>query len=205
MLVIDKYKVAYLHINKTAGTSIKDYLKVLVGSENTRQMGPVHSPLYANMRFMGDRFYEYKVLVSLRSPFARLLSIYLFRKSKFEAGQDIPAYRITYEMPFKEWAKETIFNSNRLTDLSISDSILIGGKLPENVYTIAVESLEKDLPGFCENVLNIKTFNKIPHDNRTDIIKDIHRKYFDDELMQMVYKWDKWVIDNYYPWSILGV
>ena len=44
MLIIDKFQLAYLHINKTAGTSIKGYFEEHLGQENIKQMGPTHGP-----------------------------------------------------------------------------------------------------------------------------------------------------------------
>lgn len=202
MFVMDKYRVVYLHINKTAGTSIKQHLNDLIGPENIRQMGPTHGPLETAGRFLGDRFDSYKILVSIRNPMARLMSIYLFRKIRFESGDESATTQAAHELPLKQWFIEVVCESQRLTDMSITDSMLVGGELPENVYTVAVETLNKDLSIFCKNILGINTTQRPPYLNKTKFVRDHYIKYFDDELIKAVYEWDRWVIDEYYPWII---
>ena len=202
MLLIDDYKVAYLHINKTGGTSIKQHLVDITHPAHAIQMGPTHGPLASKVRLLGERFYDYTILTSIRNPYARLLSIYLFRRRRFKDGEEAPAMKAAHGLPFKRWFVETIKHSTRLTDLSISDSILIEGMLPDNVYLVAVESLTKDIDRFVKDVMEIGTDKQVPHVNRTDLIKGHHKKYYDSEMAQLVHEWDKWVIDNYYPWSV---
>ena len=202
MLIIDKYKMAYLHINKTAGTSIKAHLTDLAGPKNVRQMGPTHGPLSANLRILGNRFYDYNILVSIRNPFARLMSIYLFRRTRFEEGDQSPATQAAYNRPLKQWFTDVVKKSQRLTDLSITDSILVDGELPPNVNIIAMETLNKDFDRFRDDVLKIRTNKRMPHLNKTNYGREYYTKYFDNELTQAVYEWDKWVIDEYYPWII---
>jgi hypothetical protein len=202
MIIIDKFELAYLHINKTAGTSIRQFLENLAGRGQLKQMGPTHGPLAPTIRFMGQRFYDYKILVSIRNPRARLISIYLFRKTRFANGDDSPATRAAYELPFKQWFIDVVKDSDRLTDLSITDSVLVGGDLPENVHIVAVETLDKDMHKFCKDVLGIKYGIEIPHLNKTNFVRDHYTKYFDKELNEAVYEWDQWVIDEYYPWLI---
>jgi hypothetical protein len=202
LLVIDKYKVAYLHINKTAGTSIKAHLTDVVGPKNVRQMGPTHGPLSANTRILGNRFNNYTILVSIRNPFARLMSIYLFRRTRFEEGDRTSVTQAAYNKPLKQWFTDVVRKSQRLTDLSITDSILVGGELLPNVSIIAMETLNKDFDRFRDDVLKIRTNKRMPHLNKTNYGWEYYTKYFDDELIQAVYEWDEWVIDEYYPWII---
>jgi hypothetical protein len=200
MIIIDKFELAYLHINKTAGTSIRKFLEDLAGPSQMKQMGPTHGPLAPNLRFMGQRFYDYKILVSIRNPRARLISIYLFRKTRYEEGDQTPPTIAAHELPFKQWFLEVVRDSDRLTDLSITDSVLVGGDLPKNVHIVAVETLEKDLLRFCRDILEVKTNIQVPHLNKTNFVRDHYTKYFDKELTKAVYEWDQWVIDEYYPW-----
>jgi hypothetical protein len=202
VFVMDKYKAAYLHINKTAGTSIKQHLSDLIGPENMRQMGPTHHPLETAGRFLGNRISSYRILVSIRNPYARLMSIYLFRKTRFQDGDESATTQAAYELPLKQWFMEVVLESQRLTDLSITDSMLVGGELPKNVHTVSVETLNRDLSWFCEDVLGIKTKERPPHLNKTKYDRDHYTKYFDAELTKAVYEWDRWVIDEYYPWII---
>ncbi len=202
MLVIDKYKMAYLHINKTAGISIRSYLTTLAGAQNVKQMGPTHGLLSSSIRFMGSRFYNYKILVSIRNPFARVVSIYLFRSTRYEQGDVSPTTTAAYEMPFKQWFMEVIVDSQRLTDLSITDSLLINGKLPENVYIVSVETIDRDLNIFCRDVLGLNITQRLLHLNKTKFARDHYTKYIDDELLQAIYEWDQWIIDEFYPWAI---
>jgi len=202
LLVIDKYKLAYLHINKTAGTSIRSHLTALAGAQDVKQMGPTHGPLAPNIRFMGRRFYDYKILVSIRNPFARVVSIYLFRRTRYEQGDVSPTTTAAYELPLKQWFLEVIIDSQRLTDLSITDSLLVGGELLENVYTVSVETIERDMSTFFRDELGVSTAQRFPHLNKTKFARDHYTKYLDDELLQAIYEWDQWTIDEFYPWAI---
>ena len=204
MLVIDKYKVAFLHINKAAGTSIQDFLIDLAGRENVRYIGPAHGTLLSKMRYMGQRINEYTILTSIRNPYARLISIYLFRRKRYKDGEkDSPIAKQAYDLSFKEWFKQVIMNSTRWTDLSMTESMMLQGSVPDNVYPVCVESLNKDMTKFCKDVLKLNLGDiKMPHSNKTAIPRDHHTRYYDKEHGGLVYVWDKWVIDNYYPWTI---
>jgi len=202
MIVIDKHKVAYLHINKTAGTSIKQYLTDLVGKGNVKRMGPTHGPLSSCPRVLGNRFNEYTILVSIRNPLARLMSIYLFRRTRFAEGDKSRTTKAAYDKPLKQWFMDVVRKSQRLTDLSITDSVLLDGELPANVQIIAAETINRDMSRFCADVLGIETNKRLPHLNKTNYGREYYTKYFDDELTQAVYEWDQWVIDEYYPWII---
>ena len=202
MVIIDRLELAYLHINKTAGTSIKKFLEDLAGPGQMRQMGPTHGPLAPTIRFMGQRFYDYKILVSIRNPRARLVSIYLFRKTRYEQGDVSPATEAAHKYPFKQWFLKVARHSDRLTDLSITDSVLVDGELPKNVHVVAVETLNQDLYRFCRDELGIKTNVEIPHLNKTDFAKNHYTKFFNKNLNKAVYEWDQWVIDEYYPWLL---
>jgi hypothetical protein len=200
MLILDKHRVAYLHINKTAGTTLRDYLSRVAGPGN--QMGPTHGPLEANQRLLGPRFNDYTVLVSIRNPMARLFSMYLFRKSRYLSGEVIPPTEAAYKLKIKDWFFKIILNSKRLTDLSISDSILVDGEFMPNTYVVAVETLGKDMNKFCRERLGIPNPEPLPYLNKTNYGKEHYTKHFDDHFKEAVYKWDRWVIDNYYPWIL---
>lgn len=202
MILIDKYRLAYFHINKTAGTSIKGYFQEYVGKENIKQMGPTHGPLVGNMRFLGDRINDYNILVSIRNPLARVVSMYAFRKKRWEEGDISKTTEAAAKMDIKTWFNKVIVPSNRLTDLSITDSMLVGGNLLPNVYTVAVETIQKDMFHFCKDILGWNKIKPIPHLNKTEFALRHYNEWVDDELKQAIYEWDQWVMDTYYPWAI---
>lgn len=199
MLVLDEFKVAYLHINKTAGTSLRAYLTDLAGGK-VNQMGPTHGPLSAYERLLGGRFTDYKILVSIRNPLARLYSIYLFRKSRYLSGDISTTTEAAFLYTIKNWFTKVMRPSQRPTDFSISNSVLIDGVLPPNVHIVAVETLGKDMNRFCREFMGIKNPRKLPFLNKTNYGKDHYTKYYDDHFKELVYNWDKWIIDNYYAW-----
>ena len=200
MIIIDKFKMAYLHINKTAGTSIRGYFQEHAGPENVKQMGPTHGPLAPNIRFMGNRFHDYDILTSIRNPMARVVSMYAFRRKRWSEGDKSKTTKAAARMSIKKWFAEDVSVSDRLTDLSITDSILVNGELPPNVHTVAVETLQNDMFKFCRNVLKWHKIKPVPHLNKTQFALQHYNRWMDDELKQMIYEWDQWVIDEYYPW-----
>lgn len=202
MLIIDKLQLAYLHINKTAGTSIRGYFENLAGTENIKQMGPAHGPLAPSIRFLGNRFYDYNILVSIRNPMARIVSIYAFRRKRYEEGDHSKTTETAYRMNIKKWFNEVVVPSERLTDLSITDSILVNGELLPNVHVVAVETIQKDMYLFCKNVLKLDKIKEVPHLNKTQFALKHYNEWIDKELKEAIYKWDQWVIDEYYPWAI---
>jgi hypothetical protein len=202
MLVLDKAKVAYLHINKTAGTSIRNYFTTLAGRRNVNQMGPTHGPLSATERILGLRFHDYNILVSIRNPFARVFSIYLFRKTRYLNGDISATTEAAYRHRLKPWFMNVVRKSKRATDFSISKSVLVDGEFLDNVHIVAVETLNQDMNNFCQSVMGLKTPPRLPHLNKTNYGIHHYTHYFDEELKQAVYEWDKWVIDDYYPWII---
>ena len=200
MIIIDKFRLAYLHINKTAGTSIKGYFEDHAGPENIKQMGATHGPLAPTIRIMGNRFHDYNILTSIRNPFARVVSMYAFRRKRYSEGDCTKTTEAAARLGIKKWFSEVVVNSDRFTDLSITDSILVGGELLPNVHIIAVETIQQDMYHFCTKVLGWKKPKQVPHLNKTQFALRHYNEWVDDELKEMIYEWDQWVIDEYYPW-----
>jgi len=104
-------------------------------------------------------------------------------------------------MPFNIWMRKIIFNPNfeRPGHLSMTDFILVDGKIPKNLHIIKLEELEPDLRNFIKDNFDIDTATPLPHANRSSYVIEGHfMDHYDDALKQTVYDKDKFIFDKFY-------
>lgn len=198
MFIYEKNKLIFQHVPKAAGKSIRLYLKDIIGKPNST--GPQHMPL----KYCYDNKYDnYKMFAIIRNPYERLCSFYEFRKNKFitgdyNKGNEAPQ-KAAFEMNFDQWIREWVIPKSKsktwYNDTSISNSLLINGELPKNLTIIKLEELNKLYGFLIDNGVDVK-YN-LPHKNKGGKRKH-WSTYFDEELKEIIYQWDKFVFDNFY-------
>ena len=199
MIIYPEKKIIFHHVPKTAGKSIRKYFKECFG--NHVSTGPQHQPL----KYCYDKKYDdYKIFTVIRNPYERLCSFYEFRKNKFITGNynidNRDPQQAAFEMSFNEWIYNWVIPKSKSStwhnDTSISNSILIDEKIANNLTIIRFENLHKELFDFFEKH-NIP-FEGFPHRNKGNK-RDHWSTYFNKDLKEVIYQWDKFVFDNFYP------
>jgi len=209
MLLFNDYGLAFLHINKTGGTSVKNVLKehfgkngfVRIGYPRHNELPVLHEPIDYKMRMMGTAFNKWAVTTTIRNPYARFVSLYAFRQKQYHLGKiggggpDATAHAVGND--FKPWLRDIIFGDEKWRTVNFTlTRFLNDGRPPSNLVVFRIEEIGKILPPFLEEKFGIH-INSVPHDNKTE-----HKPfmdYYDSELRHFIYQQEKYIIDKYYP------
>jgi len=106
MIVNDNYRFSFVHIQKTGGTSITDFLFTING---TRLEG-YHHGMYSHPLPSYEKYFKFCVV---RNPWARLVSWYEMMRRK-KVHNDFSAYLLTRANHFSDFLSQTeiIFEKN---------------------------------------------------------------------------------------------
>jgi hypothetical protein len=201
MLYFKKNKLAFFHIAKTGGTSFRDFLMRRLGGKTWYIKDTNHEPLTSKIDVMGQNlFNKIHIVTLIRNPFDVVVSYYdsIYSPSCSKNGKlkplvakKYPFLLDVYGRPFGEFVDWYIENEK-----SYADYLLVGGKIPNNVYIIKLENLKED----AHRVLNTKlklnlNVNQIPRLNTSKRKKPIMGYYNKGSLNKIVMKY-KWTFDN---------
>jgi len=175
MIFRQKRKPAFIHINKTGGTSIVGALGI----------GPkVHLTAIELKALMGDDWQESFKFAIVRNPWDKVLSHYTYRVKTGRTGIDGD------RIPFSDWVaraygdKDPRYYDNPKMFLPQSEWIKDeSGKIVTD-FIGRFERLKQD---FREISRHVRRKKKLPHANRTD-----HRhysSYYDEASMRIVENW----------------
>jgi hypothetical protein len=224
MLLFEDYNFAYLHINKTGGSTTKRFLKDVLG-ENFIHIGlgrrpnmdmpKVHEFLISKIKrfnIMGVDYRNLKILTTIRNPYDRWVSLYTAAVRNVKEGRPNLEARAVYavENSFDIWLDKYILrgplagneqHSPQTNYLFAEDFYVNKPFVPNNLTVIRLEDLTTDLPQYISKELGITTDLEIPHKNKSSYVREKKNTmdYYPDHLRKLVYNLDKYIIDKYYP------
>ena len=194
MIFYKKYNFAFQHINRTGGSSVKRAIRTLVGKSDEGS-----NPLINAHRTMASRLDRIRLLhpeididnlsmyTNVRSPFARIVSIYSTRKRR-----DVYLGR-----SFKWFFYNVYMRSTTIPNAAIDRFILNRkGKAPRNLTIVRFEEIKRVWPDIIYRHFG-KRIDKFPHVTPSD--HDIPMSYFDKDMIKKVLRKEDWVVRNYYP------
>ena len=188
-MIFDEKKVIFIHYPKTGGNSIQDALRehasdkiVATASHqdglerfdvrNEKYKNLVkHSSLQDYYNAIGSDILNYKVYVTIRNPFDRLVSFY-FSPHRGD---------IRYERDDFAQFIGSIASLEEFISLK-EESLFARKKIFENVKCLRFENLNEDFFRLTSE-LNLKGIN-LPHRNKSK--RKEYKFYYDDELIEMV-------------------
>jgi hypothetical protein len=176
MYIFENERLMYIHVPKTAGTSLKTQLRALFGE-------PVKIGIHSKLSDVGLDT-RYRIFTSVRDPIDRAKSYYRWFKQNQEDVKKYPHKKLAVELDFNEWMKEWFLPEA----VPQSDYFLIDGELPTNVKIVRFESLSKDV----EELFGIKD---LPHIYKT---KKEENLYLDEETEKELMKKEHWLYENKY-------
>jgi len=182
-MISHKHKFIFVHIPKTAGTSISFALKKYCDDEwkikknigfiqansgeeqldlkNTELGLRAHATLQNYYDKLGDKIHDYYTFTCVRSPWARIVSQAAFQ---FD-NTDVNGLKKFYKCVLKQ-----------------SDFVQIDGKVAID-YCMKFDNLQADFDKVCEDIGLPKI--KLPHKNKSKQQPN-YRSCFDDELKKLV-------------------
>ena len=186
--VFKDHDFIFYHMYKCGGTSVKKMLlRLRLPSE---QLGKGHLPLstYADKVDLD----AYRIYANIRNPYARIVSMFEFiRQMKYtRRPQDLP-----FESFFYDWFMDKKKSKEYPEFSSRQDSLFVGGKLPETLYVIKLEDVDRFWPRIIKRHFDFDV-QFVPRFNTTIHQKDT-MEYFDADMIKEVKKKEAWAIDQY--------
>lgn len=182
-MIVHSYKTIFIHINKTAGSSVRNAFHNAVPNEvpHCWKNGsiPDHKTAITTKNIVADEIWrDYFKFAFVRNPWDRMVSMYHFRLKKFKINQS-----------FNEWI---LWSEKK----RISDDLPLWGQQLDWVRdedgSIAVdfigmfETIERDWNYICKKI-NKKL--ELPHHNTS---KHVHySKYYNKTSRFLVEEWHK--------------
>jgi len=178
MLISHKHKFIFIHIPKTAGTTMRALLEPVVddftnflNDEGKKILSkriaiglnpsPIHMNIIGVSRILDVRLEEYTLVTAIRDPFDRFVSYYNYLKFNNPSHRLHPAANkltLNQFVPFLINDKE-FDTACQYSFIRRDNKILM-----KNVYILKTEQLEEDYKKFCEifqlPVFPIKSLNK---------------------------------------------
>ena len=192
MTYFEKYNLAYHHINKTGGTSVKTLLCKLLGDFSTLHFKSNHESLKAKLNYCGkDFFAKLNVFTTVRNPLARFVSIYEFRRSKNSVEKEVLLAKNNY---FNDWLVKVLDTE------TISRNLQISGNVPSNLTIIKLENIDTELINYLSGIgIEIKNIPKLNKNRHKP-----YDTYYDEALIDMVIAKETWLVENYYKELVNG-
>jgi hypothetical protein len=195
MLYAPRSKLAFVHIHKTGGLSLRHYLL-----KNVRDLaelpdlpGP-HRPLaelHGVLRARGVDPSRVAVLTVLRDPLSHAVSVYEFwRSDKLpQAQRELPRVALTRRLSFRDFLFQVL-----VVD-PFGRMLLVDGALPANVHVLRLENLAEEGSQMLRR-LGFKPRGEIGHENATP--HPPYQHYYDDECEAQVRRTYRWCYEAGY-------
>tara|TARA_R110000744_G_scaffold373932_1_gene486382 strand:+ start:40 stop:702 length:663 start_codon:yes stop_codon:yes gene_type:complete len=206
-MIINKYKVIFIHIPKNAGTSIETYFDKEPHVKGF-QIARKHDNIEIIKNNFPEKYKTYKKFTIIRNPYDRMVSWYFFLKYELSnmwrnyfdlENEDVFGWRF---LSFKEFLKnpekvnlEMIIKMKQLMARAGISKNFIDQQIPyhyngltrpqytwidETVEIIKFENLNKELSEFFEKEINLPIINKSKHEH--------FLKYYDKDSLDVVYE-----------------
>lgn len=206
MIITGKYKLGFVHIPKTSGTSLKNWFKNIVKSRNDAEIKEVgyHSTL-PEMQLPSD----YRSVAVIRNPWDRMVSFYEFSKycEKNEFGKNGGAILMgepSKQMDFNEWmlhAHKYYWITTTYDKFnSVRQPFWFTPLTPQTIWLPQDPDIliryEKLGEGYQKLHNIMQTDAKIPHIFKTEK-HGSYREYYNDQSRELVAKYFALDIDRW--------
>ena len=143
MIVLND-KIAFIHVPKTAGTTVSSIFSVKCGITNSISYGMHTGMTEAVKRFPDVPFHEYEVLIIARNPWERNASYYTQAVVEYERGmlERKPVEPILYFIRMPQTA------ASRFLSL-----MTLNNKIPNILHVLHFDNLETDINKFWKDNL----------------------------------------------------
>lgn len=194
-MISHKYKLIFIHIPRTAGTSIE---KALCGKDWLRIHSPSkHLTAHSAKKIYAEYWNEYFKFSFVRNPWDRMVSLL---KYGWFYGVSLDTKKILrpekYFNKFKKIEYDTrYFNYSQFNDYkNIEDAIYQNIYGEEMDFIGRFESLEEDFKTICEinNIKNLALLHIEKSPNRKE-----YREYYDNNVKQLIEQKYKKDIDKF--------
>lgn len=187
-MICHKHKCIFVHIPKTAGSSIS---KGLLKSGFDWIADDLHHPLFVDINICMPISNQYSIISCIRNPWDRMVSLYEYGKMRHSMGGN--QLDVKSNEQFQEWLQRILYEQDiKIHNHSRRDYwlgncanwLMVNGRI---CFTslIRFENLLNDYHKICD-IYKIKNPVKLPHllkSNRKPYIE-----YYNDQTRQIIEK-----------------
>ena len=164
-MIIDEHKVIFIHIPKSAGTSIETYFN----NSSFRIQPNKHDNIYQIKKRFINSYNNCRKFAIIRNPYDKMVSWYFYLKKK------LGDYNV---IEFNEWIKDPTKFWHIDDPISFLDSQC--SWIDDTVEVIKFENLNEELNKFFGFKIDLPVTNKSNHNHYLD--------YYNKESLSIVYK-----------------
>ena len=196
MLYSERHNLAFIHIHKTGGVSLREFLRKHV--RGMKEMAELPDPHCSVSRFFevlekrGKNPSDARVLTILRNPYAHALSVYTFWNSD---AITLPER----QLPTVSYARSHSFRDflfNVMIEDQYAPALLVKNELPFNVFVVKLETLHEDAQRILHDELNLVRNVRISQRNSSD--HGPFLEYYEPDMLAHVRKIYAWCFDAGY-------
>jgi chondroitin 4-sulfotransferase 11 len=170
---MNKEKLIFIHIPKTAGTSIK---KLFLNDNDFSLLTNLkkHEPIYNIKKNNINDYNKYKKFAIVRNPYDRIVSSYFFLQK-----MNIKNFFQTIE--FNEWIKNPCKHPCKLLP-GLTKYLLLAPQylwIDETVNILKYENLNKELNTFLNKKVNLPKINNSIHEH--------YLNYYNNKSLNIIY------------------
>lgn len=198
MYLFERSRVLQVHFNKTAGTSLRACLESAFGEQSQMVHGK-HNSVREAFKIFGDSWH---FVTTIRNPYERLVSLQAHRKKRFlegERGLSTGRLKNAHDLTFKDWLYHDLLPSYRKgvdMDQPLSKLLSISQPALEKIALIKVENFSAEMTLFLKK---FKIECSVPNMCLNTSPHLYWRQYYDEEALRIVFEWDRWVFECFYP------
>ena len=163
-MIINEYKTIFVHIPKSAGTSIESYF----GSGSFTIQPPKHDNIHQIKIRFPEIYKTYRKFAIIRNPYDKMVSWYFYLK------RNLGDYNI---IEFNEWIKDPTKFWHIDDPISFLDSQC--SWIDKTVEVIKFENLNEELNKFFGFKIDLPITNMSIHDHYLD--------YYNEESLDIIY------------------
>ena len=197
MIFWQEHNLAFLHINRTGGSSVTRVLMNAFGtpdegstlSRYSGGKGNIHQPLserLEDLEYLGVNISSLIIYTNIRDPFERAVSLWA---KLFENGVTSNTFKTFFYTSLLEGKRTKI----GLTRGTFEEYLSVGGEIPSNLVPIR---FEEDWVSQWKDIIGDHSI-EFPH--QTPSFHGLAHSYFDKEMKRLMIEREIWFIDRFYP------
>tara|TARA_R100000995_G_scaffold75309_1_gene44617 strand:+ start:49 stop:588 length:540 start_codon:yes stop_codon:yes gene_type:complete len=165
-MIIKEHKVVFIHIPKSAGTSIESFF----GNSSFVIQPGKHDNVHDIKRRFPNAYKNYRKFAIIRNPYDKMVSWYFYLKRNL--GEELNT------VSFNEWLIDPLKLWHVDDPISFLD--LQCTWIDETVEIIKYENLKKEINDFFGKNINLPVLNKSNHEH--------YSRYYDKKSSDFVYE-----------------
>lgn len=172
-MILEKQKIAFAHIPRTGGTSIKS---MFGSSEQT------HMRASEIIQKLGPKRPDYFIFGFVRNPWDLMVSSYFYLKQSPEAQKLYYPIALDQDETFADWVNRRLSPIPRVHGLLFGAWLGIKDKLSVD-FVGKLETIDQDMRFILQYTK--QTPADVPHLKATD--RESYRQYYDDKTKDLVW------------------